>query len=202
MSEAMIGEIRFFPYGFTPYGWLLCNGVKLQIANYVNLYATIGATYGGDNRTYFCIPDLQGTATFGAGQGPGLATYVQGRKVGSETVALESPTQLPVHVHTISLQTLGYALEKTAFDAKPTAGVSYASRYWYNVTQPPPIPSYFAYNPAASETGTNPVNPRTMAPQVLTGGGGQAAPVPHENRQPYLALRPCICWDGYFMPRP
>ena len=58
--DVFIGTIMLFPYNFVPSGWLLCNGQVLTITQYQALYALIGATYGGDGRTYFALPNLNG----------------------------------------------------------------------------------------------------------------------------------------------
>jgi microcystin-dependent protein len=55
-----IGLICLFPYNFTPMGWLLCNGQAVSIMQYQALYALIGSAYGGDGRTTFVLPNLQG----------------------------------------------------------------------------------------------------------------------------------------------
>ncbi|MFX8601128.1 hypothetical protein ABTL95_19630, partial [Acinetobacter baumannii] len=91
-----------------------------------------------DGKTYFQVPNLQGQATVSAGQGLGLSYYAFGKAVGSETVPLTSVGQLPAHSHTISVQVLGYKQEPAGFSATPKSGVSYASRYWHNLTQNPP----------------------------------------------------------------
>ena len=200
MAEAMIGEIRAFPYLYAPYGWFDCDGSKYMISQYTALYAIIGPTYGGDQRTYFNVPNLQGAVALGQGQGPGLSYYQLGRAAGTEGVALTSTAQLPVHNHTLQVQNLPLGQEPADFTAAPKPGLSYGSRYWYNLAQRPAV-SYLAYNPAPPASGTTaPVAPTPMALTALDpyGGGSQ----PHENRQPFVPLRYCICWDGIYMPNP
>lgn len=200
MAEAMIGEIRAFPFSYAPYGWLDCNGQLLLVQQYPALYATIGIAYGGNGQTNFNVPNLQGRTAGGAGQSPGLSYYTLGQALGYEGVQLTSSAQLPLHNHTLQLQTLGLGQEPQDFTAAPQAGVSYATRYWYNLAQRPAV-SYVAHNPVPPATGIAvPQQPVNMSSSSLTpfGGAGQA----HENRQPYLPLRFCICWDGYFMPNP
>ena len=60
--EAYLGQIQLFAFGFAPIGWMLCNGATLNINQYSPLYALIGITYGGDGRTTFKIPNLQGAS--------------------------------------------------------------------------------------------------------------------------------------------
>jgi len=56
--EPLLGMIKLFPYGFVPYGWALCNGATLNIANNQALYSLIGIKFGGDGRTTFNLPNL------------------------------------------------------------------------------------------------------------------------------------------------
>lgn len=56
-----IGSICLLPYNFTPVGWLLCNGQTVNIMQYQALYALIGPVYGGDGRSTFVLPNLQGS---------------------------------------------------------------------------------------------------------------------------------------------
>ncbi len=59
--ETMLGEIELFPFTFVPRGWLLCNGQLLNITQNQALYSLLGASYGGDGRTTFALPNLLGT---------------------------------------------------------------------------------------------------------------------------------------------
>ncbi len=97
-----IGEIKLFPIGFVPQGWMACNGQLLQIAQYSALYSLLGVNYGGDGRTTFGLPNLQGRVAVGAGSGPGLTARKPGNAGGSATASL-SITQLPAHDHLVNV---------------------------------------------------------------------------------------------------
>lgn len=58
--DYILGSIVLFPFNFTPFGWLPCNGQTLQIAQNQALYSLIGATFGGNGSTTFNLPNLQG----------------------------------------------------------------------------------------------------------------------------------------------
>lgn len=103
MDEAYIGAVVLFGGNFAPKNWALCQGQLLSIASNTALFSILGTTYGGDGRTTFGIPDLRGRAAVGAGQGPGLSSYVIGEMTGSETVTL-LVTQMPAHNHTVAPQ--------------------------------------------------------------------------------------------------
>lgn len=59
--EYTLGQILLLPYNnenlmnFFP-----CNGQTLQIMQYQALFSLYGNTYGGDGRTTFCLPNLNG----------------------------------------------------------------------------------------------------------------------------------------------
>lgn len=100
MSEPFIGEIRMFGGNFAPRGWELCNGQLLSIAANTALFSILGTTYGGDGRTTFGLPNLQGRVPMHWGNGPGLSMRVPGETGGAETVTLVA-TQIPAHSHAL-----------------------------------------------------------------------------------------------------
>ncbi|NUU77182.1 tail fiber protein [Paenibacillus xylanilyticus] len=55
---SVLGEVRLFPYQFTPPGFLAANGQELSTSAYSDLYKMIGTTYGGDGNTTFKLPNL------------------------------------------------------------------------------------------------------------------------------------------------
>uniref|UniRef100_UPI000648CAAE phage tail protein n=1 Tax=Alistipes sp. ZOR0009 TaxID=1339253 RepID=UPI000648CAAE len=70
--EAFLGEIRLFPYNRIPSadGWMPCNGQQLTIQQYQALYSLISNQFGGDTRTYFNLPNLNGRVLLGYGRSP------------------------------------------------------------------------------------------------------------------------------------
>lgn len=59
--DQIIGQIELFGFDYAPMGWMLCDGTKLNITSYAPLFSLVGTSYGGDGRTYFCLPNLLGT---------------------------------------------------------------------------------------------------------------------------------------------
>ena len=100
MSNPYVGEIRMFGGNFAPSGWALCQGQLLAISQNDVLFNLIGTTYGGDGKTNFALPDLQGR--FPAHQGTPAITngtpVTLGQKLGVGTVTLIT-AQLPAHTH-------------------------------------------------------------------------------------------------------
>lgn len=79
MSDPFLAEIRIFAGNFAPRNWAFCNGQLLQISQNTALFSLIGTTYGGDGRTVFNLPNLQGRAPAHPGNGPGLPSYRLGQ---------------------------------------------------------------------------------------------------------------------------
>jgi microcystin-dependent protein len=70
--DPFVAEIRIFPFNFAPKGWAWCDGQLLPITQNTALFSLLGTTYGGDGKSTFALPDLQGCAPMHPGQGPGL----------------------------------------------------------------------------------------------------------------------------------
>jgi ribosomal protein S18 acetylase RimI-like enzyme len=58
----------------------------------------LGTTYGGDGKSNFALPDLEGRAPMFDGHGPGLSLHDLGETGGSETVTF-SRARFPAHAH-------------------------------------------------------------------------------------------------------
>lgn len=99
--DPFIGEIRPFAFSFAPKGWAFCQGQLMPISQNTALFSLLGTYYGGDGKSNFALPDLQGSALVGTGQGPGLSQYSLGQAGGVPTVTLLT-SEMPVHNHTAS----------------------------------------------------------------------------------------------------
>ena len=98
--DPFVAEIRIFPFNFAPKGWALCNGQLMPISQNTALFSLLGTTYGGDGKSTFALPDMQGNAPMHPGQGPGLSLHDLGEISGSDTVTLID-SELPAHSHSI-----------------------------------------------------------------------------------------------------
>jgi microcystin-dependent protein len=174
MADQFVAEIRIFPFNFAPTGWARCDGQLMPISQNTALFSLLGTTYGGDGKSTFALPDLQGNAPMHPGQGPGLSLHDLGEMSGTETVTLLE-SEIPAHTHAI--QAANFPADIQA----PTPTVALARSSGGNAYQ--------------SATGTNLVQ---MAPQSLAPAGGDQ---PHNNMQPYLTLTFCIALQGIFPPR-
>ena len=171
MSSPFVAEIRIFPFNFAPKGWAWCDGQLLPLSQNTALFSLLGTTYGGDGKSNFALPDLQGRGPMHPGQGPGLSLHDLGETGGSETVSLLE-SEIPSHSHTLraTLDDADVAILTPArILAKSSANM------------------YFA---GAGNT--------SMAPEGLAPAGGDQ---PHNNMQPYLTFFFCIALQGVFPPR-
>jgi microcystin-dependent protein len=176
MSDQFLAEIRIFPFNFPPTGWAFCNGQLLPISQNTALFALLGTTYGGDGKSTFALPNLQGSAPMQPGQGAGLSLYDLGQLGGTEAVTLLG-SEMPIHNHFVTTDPFGGDKSVPAPDqilANSTGGQLYVTA---------------ASNPPLSQ----------MAPQALSPAGGG---LPHNNMQPYLTLNFCIAMQGIFPQRP
>ena len=98
--DPFVAEIRIFPFNFAPKGWAFCNGQLLPISQNTALFSLLGTTYGGDGKSNFALPNLEGNAAMHPGQGPGLSLHDLGETGGSETVTLLE-SELPAHSHAV-----------------------------------------------------------------------------------------------------
>src|SRR5258708_17603084 len=94
MSTPFMGEIKIVSFNFAPQGWALCNGQTLPINQNQALFSLLGTTYGGDGRTNFALPDLQGRTPLHIGGG-----FIQGQ-AGGESAHTLNISRLPTHTHT------------------------------------------------------------------------------------------------------
>ncbi len=168
MSEPFVAEIRIFPFNFAPRGWAWCDGQLMPISQNTALFSLLGTTYGGDGRSTFALPDLQGCAPMHPGQGPGLSMHFLGETSGTDTVTLLS-SEIPAHNHNVQVS------QVPGSSPVPTGQLTATT------------PSDNLYGPAQ--------NLQTMAPQALTPAGGDQ---PHNNLQPYLTLYFNIALQGVF----
>src|SRR5437667_12040503 len=106
MSNPFLAEIRIFTGNFAPKGWALCDGQIMSISQNTALFSLLGTTYGGDGKSNFALPNLQGSAPLQPGQGPGLSLRDLGESGGEQTVTLLE-TEMPAHAHGVQAATAG-----------------------------------------------------------------------------------------------
>jgi microcystin-dependent protein len=173
MASPFVAEIRAVGFNFPPLGWAFCDGALLPISQNTALFSLLGTTYGGDGRTTFALPDLQGAAPVHVGLGPSGSEYFEGQTGGSPSVALLQ-TEIPLHAHTAQASADPAELQAPAPDrvlARSTPG--------------------FLYTTDAPNT--------QLDPQATTVTGSS---FPHNNMPPVLSMNFVIAMQGIFPMRP
>ncbi|SFC55536.1 phage tail protein [Flavobacterium phragmitis] len=169
--DPFVAEIRIFPFNFPPRGWAFCNGQLLPISQQTSLFSLLGTTYGGDGKSTFALPDIQGRTPMQPGQGPGLSLHDLGETGGTETVTLLE-SEIPSHSHSLMAAT------SNSQSISPTNN---------SFGRGNPVRVY-STGVANTDMSANSINP--------TGGS-----VPHNNMMPYLTMNFCIAIQGVYPPR-
>ncbi|HYW07539.1 MAG TPA: tail fiber protein [Longimicrobium sp.] len=173
MADPFVAEIRIFPFTFAPKGWAFCNGQILPISQNTALFSLLGTTYGGDGKSTFALPGLQGSSAMHPGQGQGLSLRDLGEIGGSESITLLQ-SEMPAHTHTLMGQaTFGNSTDPT-------------DKVWGR-----PFGGGSMYKASGTVGAT--------APQMIAPAGGDQ---PHNNMQPYLTLNFNIALQGVYPARP
>jgi microcystin-dependent protein len=173
MSNQFVAEIRIFAGNFAPTGWALCNGQLMPISQNTALFSLLGTTYGGDGKSNFAIPNLQGSVPLQAGQGPGLSLRDLGEIGGEQNLTLLQ-AEVPAHSHGVQGVTSG-GLPSPTNNLWGSGQKGFGSLY----------------------TSSGPSNV-PMSPLAMSNTGGN---LPHNNMPPYLCLTFIIALQGIFPPR-
>jgi microcystin-dependent protein len=179
MADPFVAEIRIFPFNFAPKGWAFCNGQLLPLSQNTALFSLLGTTYGGDGKSNFALPNMQGSAPMAPGQGSGLTQRYLGESDGSNTVTLLM-SEIPNHNHTFNCLTTDGT---TAASSNNQLGRAFKGSLQGSVS----VNMY-----STNQPNTN------MAPSELAVTGGNQ---PHNNMMPYLTLNFCIAMQGVYPPR-
>lgn len=175
MSDPFVAEIRIFTGNFAPRGWAQCDGQTLPLSQNTALFSLLGTTYGGDGKSNFKLPNLQGCAPLQAGQGPGLSQRDLGETGGEQAVTLLQ-SEMAAHPH-------GATGSSNPADQLPAT-----NNVWASGSQRGQV----VYGSAVA------ANQAPMSPQALSVTGGNQ---PHNNMPPYLGLTFIIALQGVFPPR-
>lgn len=173
--DPFVAEIRIFTGNFAPRGWAFCNGQLMSISQNTALFSLLGTTYGGDGKSNFALPNLQGAAPMQSGQGPGLSLRDLGETGGEQAVTLLQ-TEMPSHTHGLS------------GSSNPADLTTVAGNVWASGSQRGQV----VYSDAG------PASQVPMSAQAMGVVGGSQ---PHNNLPPYLGLTFIIALQGVFPAR-
>jgi microcystin-dependent protein len=172
MANPFLAEIRIFPFNFAPRGWAFCDGQLMPLSQNTALFSLLGTTYGGNGKSNFALPNMQGNAPMHPGQGPGLSLHDLGETGGSDTVTLLQSEML-AHSHGLT--------------ASNQLG-----------TDQSPINETFAVGVGGIKMYAAPASITQLADVTVAPTGGDQ---PHNNLMPYLTLNFCIALQGVYPPR-
>lgn len=175
MSDPYVGEIRAVGYNFPPVGWALCNGQLLSISQNSALFSLLGTYYGGDGKSNFALPNLQGRCPVQNGQGPGLSYIGLGEMGGSPQVTLLL-SEMAAHPHGIGVVDAAGTTNSPSATSLAEARTGRVGALQYGNT-----------------TNQVAMNSRMLA----MAGNGQ----PHNNMPPYLVVNFIIALQGIYPPR-
>jgi len=173
--DPFVAEVRIMTCNFAPSGWANCYGQLMPISQNTALFALVGTYYGGDGKSTFALPNLQGRFPVHQGQGASGREFFLGEDGGSETVTLLE-TELPAHNHQLRFADV----DGTTGNPASSANLGLANTGDY------------------SEIYTNGTSLVAMHPSTISVAGSS---LPHNNMQPYLTLNFCIALQGVFPPR-
>ena len=180
MSNPFLAEIRIFAGNFAPKGWALCNGQLMPISQNTALFSLLGTTYGGDGKSNFALPNLQGSAPMQPGQGPGLSLRDLGETGGEQNVTLLQ-TEMPQHAHSAN------CLSAAGNSNSPGNDVWAATVAVGRGGGPPNYSS-----------GVQPNQLVAMNPFAVSIAGSS---LPHNNMSPFLGVTFIIALQGVFPAR-
>lgn len=169
--DPFVAEIRIFPFNFAPRGWAFCNGQLLPLSQNTALFSLLGTNYGGDGRSNFGLPNMQGNAPMHYGQGPGLSLHDLGEASGSETVTLLE-SEIPAHTHNIN----GATADIADSNVPVNNNIGKASTKVFNTVGTAVQMNASSISPVGSS-------------------------LPHNNMMPYITLSFCIALQGVYPPR-
>jgi microcystin-dependent protein len=137
------------------------------------LFSLLGTSYGGDGKSTFALPNMQGSVPLHNSQSTTGTQYFLGQQSGSETVTLLQ-SEIPAHTHFVK----NFTIAGNQFGPTPTSSVTRSlNGLMFNA---------------------GPANAQAAFQSVGVAGGGQ----PHNNMMPYLTLNFCIALQGVFPARP
>jgi microcystin-dependent protein len=181
--EGTIAEIRMFAGNFAPRNWSFCQAQILPIAQNTALFSLLGTNYGGNGQTTFGLPDFRGRVPVGAGQGPGLSSYVLGQLGGVETYTINNAS-FPAHTHPF-----GGSITMPATAVAGNADVPQGN-------YPATLAGTEMYSTVNNGSGLG-----NMQLALTATPAGSVSPQPVNNVQPVLGMNYIICMAGVFPSR-
>jgi microcystin-dependent protein len=173
MADQFVGEIRCVGFNYPPAGWAFCNGQLLSLSQNTALFSLFGTFYGGDGKSTFALPNLQGNVAISQGSGPGLTPRFIGENGGAQTVTLLQ-TEMALHNHNYMVDTADGPANRPVADA--AASISFGAQ--------------------AFTTAISPTTPMAANSLPVIGGSQQ-----HNNMMQFLVMNFVVALQGIFPAR-
>ena len=183
MSEAFLGEVKMFGGNYSPRGYADCDGVLFPTDQHSSLFSILGTTYGGNGRTNFGLPNLQGRTPMHKGNGIGLTPRGLGEASGINYIGLKID-QIPSHTHQMIATSENGVADINVENDFSVLGKPMKKGKKKMVA----IPFYT----------TDVSQMDSMISKAISNVGGS---VNHYNMQPYLTVNFIICIDGIYPSR-
>jgi microcystin-dependent protein len=171
MSDPFVAEMRIFPFNFPPKGWAFCDGQLLPLSQNTALFSLLGTYYGGDGKSTFALPDMQGNVPIQPGTSTTGTTYDLGQMSGSQYVTLLQ-SEMPIHNHDLKVS---YQDGNNRLPGGKVAASGVGIGFY----------------------GPTPGNVQLNFSALPIAGGS----LPHNNMMNYLTLNFCIALQGIYPPR-
>jgi microcystin-dependent protein len=173
LMDQFIGEIRMFPYSFTPKGWYPCDGRLLNVTDQPAFSTILSTNFGGDGVYKFGLPNIIGRIPMHRS-----GSHQIGKQGGNKDEQL-SLAQMPTHTHRLM------AINETA-DSKLCGQDAMIAHIDTTISRT---------KKTYRDTMTNLVN---MYTGCIDPSGASGV---HSNVMPCLSLQYCIAYKGTYPPR-
>lgn len=183
MDEYYLAQIFHFAGMFAPRNFSYCNGDLIPITQNEGLYSILGVSYGGDARTNFGLPNLQGRVLTGSDKRTADATYPIGTSGGAFRTTLSVAT-MPAHNHAAIL---------SFSDSMGTSAIPIADGSVGGSGNLPANPYSSITLSESNRTVSSPTN-------VAVTSVGEAVPFTHY--QPLISIDSIICLSGLYPAKP
>lgn len=207
---AYTGEIIMMATPFCPYNTFELRGQTIDLARNAPLYSIITTTFGGNGRTNFGLPDMQGRRPVHSGAGPGLRSVELGEKGGASEARINAD-RMPSHTHTsgISSHTHEYPAHTHTATLTPSTTdrdnpnpdgrtfPTYANAQIYSDDSPDG--TRFATGSVIIDEATVQLEPYNVSGQRTNPSGSGEGVLSVES--PALGMRYCLVGNGIYPPR-
>jgi microcystin-dependent protein len=188
--DPILGQITFFAFNFEQEYWMRCMGQQMSIPQNSALYSLLGNNFGGNNSTYFNLPDLRGKVILGQGSpNYGFASS------GGSAVTTLTANNLPAHTHDA---VLALTNATTTVSVNASAGTTSTPSSRANCIGALASDKGTMYNNIAPNVALN-VAGNTVGGTVAIGATGLGAAF--ENMPPYCVLNAAIAISGVYPQR-